>query len=315
MYIKRKGTETVIEAKLAAGPQRDPDVAYNPKFINPDSLFVFNEPGNGVTMLNPNSDNIQDFDICTKDGRVVCSLDTMADTLLRTWSTIEEINATFDKEIQGLDDFIQSNKGRDIYASPNMRVGSISISNPTLERVATIAAEYDLFAFNDARSGFSEPAAFGERVERLLESMENTQRALNEMRTVQYDDLKFTFIHGENLLNQRQIKETNDIDFQNSIIVDKGQGIIDINAPGEILERIADVVGGEVYYDDFGRASATFDIGGPWANRETLNREATNILGLFADAAKEYAHTVHDMDKAGQSDLDDQEGLDSPGNL
>ena len=88
MYIKRKGTNAIIEARVAPGPQRDSDCSYNPEYINPDSLFVFNEPSKGVTMLNFDSDKAHDFDVCTADGRTVCSLAAMGNSMLHSCANL-----------------------------------------------------------------------------------------------------------------------------------------------------------------------------------------------------------------------------------
>ena len=303
MYIKKKGTEKPIEVQIAPGPQRDSDIYYAPDFVNPDSVFVFRNPNTGIAMLCMESNELNNYQVCTKDGRPVCELCDMADMLVRTCTTVSQVNEAIDREIQALDDFAQLNGQADIWSSTTMDAHVVGICNPTLEVLGERATEYDLFRF-DNRSG----NPFDERIAALLESVSNTSRAVDEMHTVEYGECSYAFIDGENLLSQRHLRETYGLDLENSIIIDKGRGTIDINGPAEVLDYMEKQLQVEAYYDDYGHASATFEIGGPHDSREYMNKQATIVLEHFVDAAKQHEQSMSRVNPT----QEDPDGLDDP---
>lgn len=303
MYIKKKGTEKPIEVQVAPGPQRDSDIYYAPDFVNPDSVFVFRNPNTGIAMLHMKSNELNNYQVCTKDGRPVCELCDMADALVRTCTTVNQVNEAMDREIQALDDFTQLNGQTDIWLSSNKDEYGVGIENPTLEVLGKHAVEYDLFYFDD-RSG--DP--FDERIAALLERISNTSRAVDEMHTVEYGELSYAFINGENLLSQRHLRETYELDLENAIIIDKGRGTIDINGPAEVLDYMEKQLQVEAYYDDYGYASATFEIGSPYDGREHMDNQATIVLECFVDAAKQYEQNISRVNPT----QEDPDGLDDP---
>jgi hypothetical protein len=255
MYIKRKGTETPIEVRVAPGPQRDPDFGYNSEYINPDSLFVFHEPGKGVTMLNFDSDKVHDFDVCTADGRTVCSLSAMGNSMVHSCANLAYTNARLPEQIEALAEYAERHENGSIMVkSAVFENRGIGVNNPTLDQLGDYATRYHMFDFSPT----DYTPSFDEKFPELFSTIEKTAHAVNNAQEIEGYMGTITIIEGSGLLTPNLIFENHNVEPENLIIADKKTGCVDIYTTEAMANQLDERFPSEgVYLCDNGTAICT----------------------------------------------------------
>lgn len=276
MYIRRKGTDILMEAKLA----RDPDPwSVNKEYIFPDSYFVVQDPEKGELTFNIVSPEAKEYEVCSSDGQAICSLHDWGRSVLYQ-SDIERVNRNVTHQMDQFAAFAEAHKNGTLCVpskiDPNLAVGFI---NPTLEQLGEFAIKYHVFDYY-AKPGTE--IAFDEKFAHKLSQIAETEYAIaNRQSFAGY----FTVIQGNDMLSVDYITQDYGIPPENLIIADVEQGDITLYAEEWIcveLGQTCEIGEAHLYIND----DYIFRIEGYWYEDEmqaalaTMESSLEKVMGI-----------------------------------
>ena len=245
MYVKKKGTDTVLEAQIV----REPDEwSANPDTIFPkDTYFLIQNPPNGehtFTILSPEA---KEYDVCASNGQVVCSLYDLGRSVAYQ-SDIERVNYNVTRQMDELASFAELHKNDTICVpsklDPNQAVGLV---NPTLEQLGSFALKYDVL---DYRARPETSINFEDKFAHKLSQIAETEYAIaNKQPFAGY----FTLIQGNDMLSVDYITTDYGIPQQNLVVADRERGDITMYAEEWIcveLEHTSPIGEAHMYIND-----------------------------------------------------------------
>lgn len=221
MYIRRKGTDMLMEAKLA----RDPEPwSVNKEFIFEDSYFVVQDPSKGELTFNIVSPEAKEYEVCSSDGQAICSLYDWGCSVLYQ-SDIERVNRNVTHQMDQFTVFAEAHKDGTLHVpskiDQNLAVG---FEKPTLEELGKFAIKYYVFDY------YAEPGTevdFDKKfIEKFSQIAETEYAIANRQSFAGY----FTVIQGNDMLSVDYITQDYGIPQENIIIADTERGDITLYA-------------------------------------------------------------------------------------
>ena len=245
MYVKKKGTNITLEAQIVRDPE---DWSANPDTIFPkDSYFLIQDPTNGentFTILNPEA---KEYDVCTSNGQVVCSLYDLGRSVAYQ-SDIERVNYNVTRQMDELASFAEAHKNDTICVTskvdPNQAVGLV---NPTLEQLGAFVLKYNVLDYcTRPETTINLDDKFAHKFSQIAE----TEYAIaNKQPFAGY----CTLIQGNDMLPIDYITKDYGIPQENLVVADIEQGYITLYADEWMcveLEQTSPIGEAHMYIND-----------------------------------------------------------------